>query len=494
MPKSALLVLGNQLFDHPHLKSVPKDAVVFMREDTELCTYFQFHKQKIILFLSAMRSYADELRSWGFGVHYESLEGTTSSYEEALRRFIDQNQIKTVYFFEIEDLFFERRIFDCLKKAGVKIEILQSPMFLTSRLEFDSYLKATKKPFMKTFYEQQRKRLNILVDAKGKPEGGQWSFDVENRRSLPTDLLPPDIPKHSSSKHETAVKSLVEDRFAHHPGASGPLWIPTTREGAKSWLHCFLDERLEDFGPYEDALAPHSSFVFHSVLSPFLNTGLLTPQEVIEAALKRKSLVPMASLEGFVRQVIGWREFVRGIYRAYGTRQESSNFFNHQRELKPCWYDATTGIPPLDVTIRKVNRFAYAHHIERLMVVGSLMVLLEVHPKAAYRWFMEMFLDSSDWVMVPNVFGMALFSDGGIFATKPYVCGSNYYRKMGLYAQGDWCDGVDGLYWNFIDKQRAFFLRNPRLGMVVKTYDKMDAARKERITLAANALREKLTS
>ena len=202
--------------------------------------------------------------------------------------------------------------------------------------------------------------------------------------------------------------------------------------------------------------------------------------------------VPLNSCEGFIRQIIGWREFIRGIYQHYSEKQEASNHFNHHKKLTALWYKGDTGIAPLDDVINKVLKYGYAHHIERLMVVGSLMLLLEVDPQEAHAWFMEMFIDSSDWVMGPNVYGMALFSDGGLFATKPYICGSNYYRKMAGYKEGDWFDGVDGLYWTFIKKNKETFARNPRMSMMVRTLEKIPAARMKQLESAAQQLREKL--
>jgi deoxyribodipyrimidine photolyase-related protein len=210
-------------------------------------------------------------------------------------------------------------------------------------------------------------------------------------------------------------------------------------------------------------------------------------------AIAEKQNIPLASLEGFIRQIIGWREFVRGIYQNFSEQQDNSNFWNHQNKLSQAWYTGETGVPQLDLTIQKVIRYGYCHHIERLMVLGNLMLLLEIHPREAHKWFMEMFVDSSDWVMGPNVYGMALFSDGGIFATKPYICGSNYWRKMSKAKPGEWCDGVDGLYWGFIDKNKAFFSKNPRLSMMAKTIDKMDPARKKTIYSAADDLKQRLT-
>ncbi|MFN8945382.1 MAG: cryptochrome/photolyase family protein, partial [Pseudobdellovibrionaceae bacterium] len=242
-------------------------------------------------------------------------------------------------------------------------------------------------------------------------------------------------------------------------------------------------------------LALHSDFVFHSVLTPFINPGLLTQDEVVNKAIQfaKKNKVSLASLEGFLRQVIGWREFVRGIYQNFSEVQETKNFWAHHRQLSDVWYKGGSSLPQLERTLEKVFKFSYCHHIERLMVLGNLMLLLEVDPKDAHRWFMEMFIDSSDWVMGPNVYGMALFSDGGIFATKPYICGSNYWRKMSKEKAGDWCDGMDGLYWKFIDNHRDFFSKNPRLSMMVRSLDKMDAERKKLIFKAAKKLQDELT-
>lgn len=474
-----------------------------MREDLELCTYHKFHKHKIIFFLSAMRAYRDELNKSGYLVKYQNLGETQSnekiSYESALLKFIREKKIKKIYLFEIEDKFFEKRILDALKKTylgkDLEVEVWPSPMFLTLREDFKTYLKGSKRPFMKTFYERQRKRLKILVDSKGQPKGGQWSYDTENRLPLPKDMQPPGLLKFSNTKHIKDVSYLCDLHFSKHPGSSESFWLPVKRAEAQKWLDDFLKNKLVKFGPYEDALAPHSDFVFHSVLTPFLNVGLLTPKEVIEQTLvfSKKNKVPLASLEGFVRQIIGWREFIRGIYQNYSEKQDSLNFWKHKRKLSPVWYEGGASLPQLQRTLDKVFKYSYCHHIERLMVLGNLMLLLEVHPKEAYSWFMEMFIDSSDWVMGPNIYGMALFSDGGLFATKPYICGSNYWRKMSKEKSGDWCDGLDGLYWGFVEKHRDFFSKNPRLSMMVKSLDRMDESRKKKIFKSANALKKELT-
>lgn len=467
-----------------------------MREDRELCTHFRYHKHKIIFFLAAMRSYAAELRAAGIRVEYETLGESEAPFEERLTAFLRREKVTTLDLFEIEDKFFERRIKACATSENIELRFHPSPMFLTSRDEFSRYLATTKKPFMKTFYEGQRKRLKVLVDAAGNPIGGQWSFDEDNRKPLPKDHVCPPLPKPSRTPIEQEVIDLVNREFPDHPGVAIDFWLTTDREGARKWARNFFDRRFQEFGPYEDAISSQHDFVYHSVLTPYLNCGLLTPRECVTTALKvaKEQNVPLASCEGFIRQVIGWREFVRGIYQNFSELQETKNHFGHRRKLSRAWYEGNTGIPPLDGVIRKTIRYSYAHHIERLMVVGSLMLLLEVDPQEAHRWFMEMFIDSSDWVMGPNVYGMALFSDGGIFATKPYICGSNYYLKMSDYKRGDWCDGVDGLYWGFIHKHKATFAKNPRMSMMAKSVDKLDPAKFDKISRAALVLRERLTS
>ncbi len=498
-----LITLNNQLFATDYIKKNYKEKdplIVFLKEDHELLTYHQFHKHRMILYLSALRNYKVELELKKFKTDYYPLhldqKKKIESFETTVLASIKKNKISKVFMFEIEDKFIEKRILDLLKKSKIDHVIWPSPMFLTSRDEFQNYLKKSKKPFMKVFYEQQRKRLNILVDKKNEPDGGQWSFDAENRLPLPERIKPSEIEYLKPSKITQEVQLLVHDNFSKHPGESENFWLAVDRASAKKWLTKFLKERFANFGPYEDAIPQHSDFLFHSVLTPYLNTGLITPTEVVieTLAFAKENKINIASTEGFIRQIIGWREFIRGIYQNFSEKQESGNFFNHKKKLTPHWYEGNTGIAPLDFAIRKTVKYGYAHHIERLMVIGSLMLLLEIEPKAGHDWFMEMFVDSSDWVMGPNVYGMTLFSDGGIFATKPYFCGSNYYRKMGGYKASEaWCDGVDGLYWGFIEKNKAFFLKNPRMSMMARTVEKMAPEKKEKIYKAADVLRKKLT-
>ena len=464
-----------------------------MAEDLGLCTYEKHHQQKIVLFLAAMRAYADELRDAGYDVDYVHLDPEDArSYEEKLRDVVGDGVTGLVHF-EIEDKAMERRLVHFAASRDLEMAELPSPMFTCTREEFADWNAGRTRPFMQEFYKFQRKRLGILVDGDGEPAGARWSFDADNRKKLPKRVEPPEIPWPEPDRHVHDVIELVATSFPDHPGRSGEFRGPTTRSQALGWLDDFVEHRLRDFGPYEDAMSSRSATVFHSLLSPYLNMGLLTPDVVVDTVLAAADRAPLQSVEGFVRQVIGWREFVRGIYREFGDTQETTNFWSHERELTDAWYDGATGIPPLDDTIRTAQRLGWAHHIPRLMVAGNLMTLCEIRPSSAHRWFMEMFIDSSEWVMGPNVYGMGLFSDGGIFATKPYICGSNYLCKMSDYPQGDWCDTVDGLYWRFIDKHRDFFAGNPRLALMPRALDRIAEDRRERIFAAAEDFTQSYT-
>ena len=221
--------------------------------------------------------------------------------------------------------------------------------------------------------------------------------------------------------------------------------------------------------------------MFHSALSPLINLGLLTPLQIIKEIKKVEKKIKINSFEGYFRQIGGWREFIRGIYQNYDKNLEKNNFFNHNNFFKNSWYEGTTGLAPLDHSIKNSINYGWTHHIERLMILANLMNLCEIKPKEVYNWFMEMNMDSSDWVMMPNVYGMGLFSDGGIFSSKPYICGSSYIMKMMNFKKGEWNDVMDGLYWRFINKNRKFFLKNPRLSMMVRIFDKMKIERKNYI-------------
>jgi len=334
--------------------------------------------------------------------------------------------------------------------------------------------------------------LDVLMDGV-KPFGGQWSFDEDNRKKTPKSLTFPSVNLGSQSQHLADVKQLVRSTFSDHIGAEGDCWFPITRTEVDRWVDQFIDERFQLFGDYEDAIDMRSDFLFHSVISPFINCGLITPSEILAKVEGLVSQIPLNSYEGFIRQIIGWREFIRGIYRAYDEVQQEKNFFNHTRRLTSHWYEGTTGIVPLDDAIGQVMRLGYTHHINRLMVIGNIMLTCQIHPQEVYRWFMECFIDSSDWVMGPNVFGMSQFSDGGIFATKPYFSGSNYIRKMSHYSKGEWCAELDALYWRFIIDNQSFFEKNYRMKFMVSKIHSFSADKVDSIMELSEGCMQRLT-
>ncbi|MEL6367226.1 MAG: cryptochrome/photolyase family protein, partial [Pseudomonadota bacterium] len=355
-----ILILGNQLFP-PECLSAYQGHRVFMSEDMGLCTYERHHQQKIVLFLAAMRSYADELRAAGFEVHYEMLDvHSKHTYEARLKTAMHKAGTTELIHFEIEDKPFEARVEAMVTTEGFTHTVIPSPMFSCDRERFAQFIDGKKRLLMGDFYKQQRHRLDILIDANGEPVGGQYSYDADNRKKLPRNIEPPVIDAASRNEHVVSVIELVSEQFPDHPGSAGEFWWPTTREEARSWLTEFVEQRLESFGPYEDAMTTRSSTVFHSVLSPMINMGLLLPDEVVDAVVQRAGSVPLSSVEGFVRQVIGWREFIRGIYQNFSEQQDEGNFWSHERELTDDWYDATTGIVPLDDAIKTAQSLGWA--------------------------------------------------------------------------------------------------------------------------------------
>ena len=488
MGKNFYIILGNQLFD-PKLLKKNNCNEVFMAEDFGLCREFKYHKSKIYLFLAAMREYRDELLKNSIKVNYFELDQRTDEleYVDFLIDFLKNKKIQEINIYEIEDKPFEVKFLKKLAQNQIEVKITKSPMFLFSREEFIEMAKGKKTYRMASFYQKARKKLNILVDETGNPVGGKWSFDEDNRKKIPKNVEPPLEIKSVLSKNHHQLIETINQHFKNHPGSLDNIWFPVQRLEAKKQLRNFLKDKFKDFGTYEDAMIEGGNFLYHSCLSALLNIGLLTPDEVISETLKfsEKNSIPLNSLEGFIRQIIGWREFIRGIYHAEGVNQSNSNYWNNSKKLTSSWYDGSTGIEPLDDCIKTTLKDGYIHHIPRLMIISNIMNMCGVHPKEIYKWFMEMYIDSSEWVMVPNVFGMATYSDGGLMSTKPYTCGSNYVLKMSNYKKGDWCDKLDGIYWSFTEKNRKFYEGNPRLSLLTRSLDKLDPERKKRIYKAA---------
>jgi deoxyribodipyrimidine photolyase-related protein len=438
--KEVVLIFPHQLFKiNPNLD---KNREVFLIEEARFFTDFNFHKKKLLLHRASMKYFESFLKKKGLKVRYFNFN---QSWEKHLKG-------KTIYYTELIDHQLEKKI---PKRANK----LKSPAFITEAFE------KRKRYFMTGFYTEQRRNFNLLMK-NGKPMGGKFSFDKDNRKKIPKDVKIPQLTSFYNQFIKEGV-AYVNKHFSKNPGSTDGFIYPVTHADSQKWLKDFIKHRLKLFGDYEDAMLREEPFLFHSICSPLLNIGLLTPDEVIDETQKAKA--PLNSKEGFLRQVLGWREFIKHIYDIEGEHQRRSNFFKHQKKLTNDFYTGETKIDPLDVVIKRVLQHAYCHHIERLMVVGNYMLLSEIHPNEVYRWFMELFIDAYDWVMVPNVYGMSQYADGGLMTTKPYFSSSNYLLKMSDFKRGEWCEVWNSLFWKFMKKHKRFLSKNPRLAMLIKT-------------------------
>ena len=491
-----LLILPNQLFaTHPGLARDPSRVV--MLEDP---LFFgderypaRFHKQKLWLHRSSMKRYESQLTQDGFEVQYLDYDPKKqrSTFEQLSKAVKGrERQDAEIYCVNPTDFLLEKRLRKACERLGMQCEFLRNPGFVNATSENQTYREGKKRWFMADFYKWQRRRMNILMDGDD-PEGGQWSYDEDNRKKVPKKLLAsiPELPSIKQDDIDLRAKEYVETKFAHHPGTIDRLYYPTSHRSAKRWLKHFLSHRFDRFGDYEDAVVEGESWLWHSVLTPSMNIGLLTPDEVIKASLRfaKKNQVPLNSLEGFIRQVIGWREFMRATYEDLGVQMRTTNYWQHHRPMPQSFYDGTTGVAPIDDAIHRILATGYCHHIERLMILGGFMFLCEIDPDDIYRWFMEMFVDSYDWVMVPNVYAMSQNADGGTITTKPYFSGSSYVRKMSHYKQDAWCDIWDGLYWRWIWNHVDDLGKNPRWAMMCSMAKKMDVAKRNRHLKTAEA-------
>ncbi|CAM3737377.1 cryptochrome/photolyase family protein [Aquirufa aurantiipilula] len=469
----AFLIFPHQLFEEA--LDLPKDQTCYLIESDLYFKQYNFHKQKLLFHRASLQYFANVLTQQGFQVCYIEAQDPKSDVIELISS-LQQEGLSELSYFDTHDYLLERRIQRVCRVPKNKIP---SPNFLNH----DIQILGNKKTYFQTaFYIQQRKNLHILIDDQQNPLGGQWSFDTENRKKIPKNtFIPQPFPDLTGNQYMEEASRYVQTHYPNNPGTlEKPFpgsYYPCTHADAEMALDQFIHDRLTHFGAYEDAIIAQESTLFHSVLSPLINVGLLNPAKIISKIAQAQA--PLNSLEGFIRQIIGWREFVQLLYQKIGTQQRTSNYWQFTKEMPEAFYTASTGIEPVDMTIRKLLKTGYSHHIERLMILGNFMLLCEIKPNAVYQWFMEMYIDAYDWVMVPNVYGMSQFSDGGLMTTKPYICGSNYILKMSDYKKGPWQAVWDGLFWRFLDKQRATFSKNPRWAMLISTWDKMPSDKKE---------------
>ena len=482
--RSISIIFPHQLFaEHPCLETqnhgiwLVEDDLFFGDADYPQC----FHQQKLQLHFASMAYYRERLEKDNFDCRYFTYQPKKNSLLRLFNALTEQG-IELIHTLDPVDYILKQRLERHAYKKKIQIKWYKTPGFLNTQRQNDAYRADKKRWFMADFYRFQRTRMNILLDGD-KPVSGRWSLDEDNRKKIPKKELTklPILVLAKETKYHTDAIKRIHSEFSHHPGDGNSVIYPVTHEAAQNWLTAFFEQRFALFGPYEDAIVEGQHWLYHSVLTPMLNIGLLTPKQIISQALSHanKHHVALASLEGFIRQIIGWREFMRATYSDLGVSMRSRNDWQHHRTIPASFYQGNTGITPVDDTIKRVLRTGYCHHIERLMVLGGFFFLCEFKPNEIYRWFMDMFVDSYDWVMVPNVYAMSQNADGGQITTKPYFSGSNYIIKMSHYKKGPWSDIWDALYWRWIIKNQNSLRKNHRWAMMCHQVDKMDESKKQ---------------
>ncbi|WP_236979035.1 cryptochrome/photolyase family protein [Membranihabitans maritimus] len=477
------IVFPHQLFKKNPL--IASNYKVFIVEEYLFFNQYNFHKQKIAFHRATMKTYVNYIQPTCKEIIYIDAQNPLSDVRKLIKHISEEGH-EQIQIIDPEDDWLLERIKYTAKYCNLTISIKNNPIFINSIEDLEDYFEAAHPPYFQTdFYIKLRKKYNILIEkGTARPKGGHWSYDKENRKKYPAKKSPPSIEKFLSNDVFDEAINYTEKFFPNNLGTVGPTPLyPISFEDAEIWFQDFLKERYLHFGDYEDAIVEAESLLHHSVLSPLLNTGLLTPQFVINEALSysKKHEIPLNSTEGFIRQILGWREFIRGVYRYRGRVERTKNFWGFTRKMPQSFYRGETGILPFDKTISKVLKSGYCHHIERLMILGNFMLLCEINPNDIYKWFMELFIDAYDWVMVPNVYGMSQFADGGLMSTKPYISGSNYILKMSDYKNGDWTKIWDGLFWSYMEKHRDYFTTNPRMKVLLSTYDRFDSKKQREL-------------
>ncbi|MFN9163668.1 MAG: cryptochrome/photolyase family protein [Alphaproteobacteria bacterium] len=484
------IVLGDQLSSGLTALSGgdPARDVVLMMEVADETTYVPHHRKKIVFFLSAMRAFADELRAGGWTVDYVKLDdpANSGSFTGEVRRAVLRHKPARI----VTTLAGEHRVrgFQAGWQAdtGVDVELREDTRFLCSHGEFAAWAEGRKQFRMEFFYREMRRKTGLLMAGES-PEGGQWNFDHDNRKPAKADLFMPKPFGVEPSATTREVIAMVSRRFPDGFGDIEPFWFPVTRADALKAARNFVAKALPHFGDYQDAMLRGEKFLYHSLLSPLMNAGLLDPLELcrMAEAAWRAGRAPLNAVEGFIRQIIGWREFVRGIYFLAGPDYTRRNELSATRALPAMYWTGETDMACMAAAIGQTREEAYAHHIQRLMVTGNFALLAGIDPHQLHEWYLAVYADALEWVEAPNTIGMSQFADGGMVGSKPYAASGAYVDRMSDYCKGcrykvkertgkDACP-LNSLYWDFLIRHRARFEGNPRMAQMYRTHDKMDA-------------------
>ena len=467
---------------------------LLIAEVREEAGYVKHHKKKIAFLFSAMRHFAEELKGQGHNLHYTHYndEDNQGSLFGEVERLCTQKGIAKIVLTHPGEYRVLTDMQSWQEKLGIPVEIRQDDRFLSSLDEFATWAHERKQLRMEFFYREMRKKWHFLMDGD-KPVGDKWNFDSSNRKALPKGMSPPQPSKFVPDAITQDVLTLVAENFSEHFGALENFHFATTRTQALVVLHEFVAQRLIHFGDYQDAMVQGEPWMYHSHIGFYLNCGLLTPKEVIEQAENayRNGDAPLNAVEGFIRQVLGWREYVRGLYWLKMPNYKNENFLEATRSLPKFYWDANTKMNCLHQCVTETSENAYAHHIQRLMVLGNFALLAGLHPDEVNEWFLIVYADAYEWVEMPNVSGMILFADGGLLASKPYAASGSYINKMSNYCKschykvkeknGPQACPFNYLYWDFLDRNKEKLGKNPRLGMPYRTLSKMTDEKRQAI-------------
>ena len=498
---SLVVILGDQLSpEMTSLAAADKGRdVVLMCEVEEETAYVGHHKQKIAFILSAMRHFAEELEEDGWTVDYIRLtdEGNTGSFTGEVERAIKRHHPDRIVVTDAGEWRVQQMIDGWAKDFDIDVDCLPDQRFICSKPEFEDWAEGRKSLRMEYFYREMRRKTGLLMAGDGKPAGGEWNFDKENRKPADNDLFLPDRRRFEPDEITKEVIDMVAETFADNFGELAKFgWAVTRKDAEKAFAH-FLKAAAEDFGAYQDAMLEGKPFLWHSLISPYLNVGLLDPldvcRQVAEAWEAKK--IPLNSAEGFIRQIIGWREYMRGIYWREGPDYVERNFFEADRDLPRFYYDGETDMECLSQAIGQTLDYAYAHHIQRLMITGNFAMLAGIDPKQVHAWYLEVYADAYEWVELPNVLGMSQFGDGGLLASKPYASSGNYIDKMSDYCgacrynvktktEDDSCP-FNSLYWDFLARNEDKLSGNSRMALAYRNWDNKETG--EKISLRAKA-------
>ncbi|WP_299966623.1 cryptochrome/photolyase family protein [uncultured Roseobacter sp.] len=498
-----ILVLGDQLSPGlSALREADRDHdVVVMAEVADETDYVRHHPKKIALIFAAMRKFAARLRAEGWDVRYSQLDDTENAGSivgELLRR-AEETGASEVLATEPG----EWRLIEALREAPVKVQILSDERFIASHQEFEAWAEGRKALRMEYFYREMRRKTGLLMEGD-KPSGGKWNFDHENRKPAPGEVDFNGPMQFTPDDTVEEVLALVEARFGNHFGALRPFWFATTEGEARRALRHFISKALPKFGDYQDAMLTENRFLYHAVISAYINIGLLDPLEVCEKVAEAHAAgdVPINAAEGFIRQIIGWREYMRGIYFLEGPDYTGRNGLGHKRDLPELFWGGKTDMLCLEKAVGQTRDEAYAHHIQRLMITGNFALLAGLDPHQVHEWYLAVYMDAFEWVEAPNVIGMSQFADGGIIASKPYVSSGAYINRMSDYCKGctysvsrktgEGACPFNLLYWHFLDRHRTRFSKNARMGNMYRTWDRMDDDRRETVLREAEGFLKRL--